>query len=173
MGRVTFAPLSDREGSVREPSMERRSSRRITSSSASVSVESLGLDGSTAVNTPIDPSSSSSPRYFDHTYYTPNTIENDYGRVTNRHNDTVVRDSPAVGAVEGLEREMKVEDDVDAGSNEKHRNMNNGKDGVREKKQMVDLGNGMEEVVVIHWLPGDPDVSRVKSTRSRYDAMLT
>jgi len=34
--------------------------------------------------------------------------------------------------------------------------------GVRERREKVDLGNGMEEVVVIEWLPNDREVSLCK-----------
>lgn len=30
--------------------------------------------------------------------------------------------------------------------------------GVNERKEMLDLGNGLEEVIIIDWLPGDPRV---------------
>lgn len=45
------------------------------------------------------------------------------------------------------------------GKEENHRNQMNGRGGVNEKRIKLDLGQGEEDIVIIDWLPGDPDVS--------------
>jgi hypothetical protein len=38
--------------------------------------------------------------------------------------------------------------------------------GVNERKEMLDLGNGLEEVIIIDWLPVDPEVCGDRVKRS-------
>lgn len=47
------------------------------------------------------------------------------------------------------------------GKEENHRNQMNGRGGVNEKWIRLDLGHGEEDVVIIDWLPGDPDVGLI------------
>ena len=57
-----------------------------------------------------------------------------------------------------LHKELELRAIASSGE-EKHGNLMNGKGGAKEKKQTLDLDHGFEEVSVIEWPPGDPDVS--------------
>jgi hypothetical protein len=57
----------------------------------------------------------------------------------------------------GLEMEAELKGDVESNGADRHDRLEI--DGVREKRELVDLGNGLEEVIVVNWEKDDPGVS--------------
>lgn len=44
------------------------------------------------------------------------------------------------------------------GNEDADEDRDSGENGVMENKKIVDVGNGPEEVVIVNWLPNDPEV---------------
>ena len=91
------------------------------------SVDSLGQEAPTAVNTPRATS--------------PSTAENG-GHDLRQQGPTAALETEM-----GLKEKIRLRGDVV-----------NVPEGIERRSEVVDLGHGMEEVVVVEWLPGDPEV---------------
>lgn len=120
------------------PDLPISQSRSHPSRSSASSFESRA-DLTTAVNTPFG--------------HSPSCSKKDLGILS--EDGTVIQEKDSCGdsGIDEIVKEKRVRRKI-----EKEGKTDHTPPGVKEGKVAVDLGNGLEEVIMVDWLPNDPEV---------------